>query len=136
MKPEIKAIIDRLGAQPNLSTAETDALLSEAFALAETPDEKKDAGEYLSKVISRRKRPDVDVKALLGEASEFLNLSYIARRYFDKDRTWLYHRLNHSVVNGKPASFSEAELRILSDSLKEIGHIIQQTSFNLTQFQS
>ncbi len=136
MKPEIKAIIDRLGAQPNLSATETDALLSEAFTLAVTPDEKKDAGEYLRKVLSRRKRPDVDVKALLGEATEFLNLSYIARRYFDKDRSWLYHRLNHAVVNGKPASFSESELKILSDSLKEIGHIIQQTSFNLSQFQS
>lgn len=132
MKAELKVLIDRIVSQPNLSAEETDSLMCEAFSLAQTDVERKEAGEYLRKAIGKRKRPDIDVKALLGNATEFLNLSYIAKRYFNKDRTWLYQRLNHSIVNGKRASFSEAELKILSDSLSEIGQIIQQTSFNLT----
>lgn len=132
MNAELKALIDEMVSRPELNTEESDGLMAKAFSLAHTPEERKEAGAYLRKAISRRKRPDVDVKGILGEASEFLNLSYIAKRYFDKDRTWLYQRLNHSMVNGKPAAFSEAELRILSDSLKEISHIVQQTSFKLT----
>ena len=134
MKPVLKMLLDKLGTQPTLSSSETEALMTEAFALTETPAEKREAGEYLQKVIARRKRPDIDVKGVLGETLEFLNLSYIARRYFNKDRTWLYQRLNHSIVNGKPVSFSESELKILSDSFKEIGHIIQQTSVKLSHF--
>ena len=132
MNARLKAIIDRIAAPPNLSGEETDTLMCEAFSLTKTDDERKEAGEYLRKAIGKRKRPDIDVRSLLGEATEFLNLSYIAKRYFNKDRTWLYQRLNHSTVNGKPASFSEAELKILSDSLTEISQIIQKTSFNLT----
>ena len=91
-----------------------------------------EAGAYLRHAISRRKRPDLDVKNILEETTEILNLSYIAKRYFSKDRTWLYQRLNRSVVNGKPSAFTEAELQKLSDSLNEISHIIQQTSIKLT----
>lgn len=132
MKAELKALLDRIAGQTDLSAGDTDSLMTEAFALAVTADERKEAGQYLRQAISRRKRPDIDVRGILGEATQFLNLSYIARRYFDKDRTWLYQRLNNSIVNGKPAAFTEAELKILSDSLMEIGQIIQQTSSNLT----
>lgn len=134
MKEELKILLDRVASTVTLSESETDAMMREAFALAETPQEKREAGAYLRQVISRRKRPDVDVKGILGEASEFLNLSYISKRYFNKDRTWLYQRLNKSIVNGKPAAFTETELRILSDSLNEISHIVQQTSSNLTHY--
>lgn len=132
MKPELKSLIDQIASQPGLSESETDGLMSEAFALAVTPDEKKEAGAYLRKAIGKRKRPDIDAKEIMGEALDALNLSYIARRYFNKDRTWLYQRLNRSTVNGKPTAFSESELKILSDSLDGIGHLLQQTSFNLT----
>lgn len=132
MNPDLKSIIDRIAATPDLSAAQNDALMKEAFALAKTPQEKREAGEYLRTSLSRRKRTDLDVRNILGETAEMLNLSYIARRYFGKERSWLYQRLNQSIVNGKPAAFTEAELRILSDSLKEISHIIQQTSVKLT----
>lgn len=132
MNPSLKNVIDKIAAAPELSPAETDKLMQEAFSLAKTPQEKQEAGAYLRMAISRRKRPDLDVKNILGETTEILNLSYIAKRYFGKDRTWLYQRLNRSVVNGKPAAFTETELQKLSDSLNEISHIIQQTSIKLT----
>lgn len=133
MNAELKGIIDRIASLPTLSAEETDKLMTEALTKATTTDERSEAGKYLRRAILRRKRPDVNVKALLGEHSEMLNLAYIAKRYFGKDRTWLYQRLNGSLVNGKPASFTENELRILSDSLADIGSVISKTSLLIHQ---
>ncbi|MDE6127256.1 MAG: DUF5053 domain-containing protein [Muribaculaceae bacterium] len=130
MNQELKCIIDL--AVASATPEESDALMRRAFAIAATAEEKREAGVYLREAMGRRKRPDIDARGILGEAAEALNLSYIAKRYFNKDRTWLYQRLNRSMVNGKPAAFTENELRILSDSLRELSHIIQQISLNLT----
>lgn len=132
MNPELKRIIDEAVATPNLSAEETDKLMDRAFKLAVTPEAKAESGKYLREAILRRKRPDVDVKGMLGDAAEFLNLSYIAKRYFGKDRAWLYQRLNGSKVNGKASAFTEAEIRTLSDSLEDIGRQVNQISFNLS----
>ena len=131
MNAELKKLIDEIASQPTLSADETDSMMASAFKMAKTPEERKQAGEYLAKAISRRKRPDVDVKEMLGEMAEVLNLSYIAKRYFEKDRAWLYQRLNHTLVNGKPASFTESELKRLSDSLEEISNNIHQITVQL-----
>ncbi len=130
MTPELKKMIDLAVAAS--ATEDADALMRQAFHLAVTPEEKHEAGAYLREAMGRRKRHDIDVRGILGEATNALNLSYIAKRYFNKDRTWLYQRLNNSMVNGHPAAFTENELRILSDSLRELSHIIQQTSIKLT----
>lgn len=132
MKPELQAAIDKIIDQPTLSAEETDSLMNEAFALACTPEEKKEAMTRLRDGLRKRKRHDVDVKSILGDATPYLNLAQIAKQYFNKDRTWLYQRINHAKVNGKPVAFTDSELRILSDSLKEISNIIHQTSINLT----
>lgn len=132
MQSELKALLDKIASQQELSTEITDEMMSQAFAMASTPDERREAGAYLTNAIGRRKRPDVDVKKILGEMSEVLNLSYIAKRYFNKDRTWLYQRMNHALVNGKPAAFTEAEIKRLSDSLDELSNKIHQISVQLT----
>jgi hypothetical protein len=132
MQDELKSLLDSIASQPDLSAEATDELMSQAFAMAETPDERREAGAYLTAAINKRKRPDVDVKEMLGEVGEALNLSYIAKRYFNKDRTWLYQRLNHAIVNGRPAAFTEAELKRLSDSLDELSNKIHQISIQLT----
>lgn len=132
MRPELKKIIDNIASQSNLVSDKTDCMMKEMLAISGDIEERREAGAYLAKAIARRKRPDVDVKGILGETAEALNLSYIARRYFDKDRTWLYQRLNHSVVNGKPTAFSESEIKILADSLTELSNKINQVSIQLT----
>lgn len=132
MKAELKKLLDTIASQPNLSAEETDAMMSQAFALAETADDRRAAGKYLQEAIGKRKRPDVDVKEIMDDTAEALNLSYIAKRYFNKDRTWLYQRINKTNVNGKPAAFTEAELKRLSDSLDELSNKIHQISIQLT----
>ena len=132
MQNGLKSLLDTIASQQDLSAEATDDLMSQAFAMANTPEERREAGAYLAAAIGKRKRPDVDVRGMLGDVAEALNLSYIAKRYFNKDRTWLYQRLNHAMVNGKPASFTESELKRLSDSLDELSNKIHQISIQLT----
>ena len=98
------------------------------------PEEKKEAGKILRELMQerrtaiRKKRTDINVKEKLKDIEGMISLSYIAEHYFGKDRTWLYQRINSSLVNGKPAAFTEEELRIFSDALKDIGSRISETS--------
>lgn len=112
---------------------EFDKIFAQTRSLAQTPEERKEAGAYLREQMKlRRKRPDVDVKKYLAEVQDMVSLSYIAKQYFNKDRSWLYHRINGSLVNGKPAAFTEQELTILSDSLKDIGIKLSEISTSIT----
>jgi hypothetical protein len=52
--------------------------------------------------------------------AEALNMSYIARTYFGKSRSWLSQRLNGSVVNGKHASMTDEEMATLTSALQDI----------------
>lgn len=49
-----------------------------------------------------------------------ISLSYIAKTYFKKSRSWLVQRINGNIVNGRPAKFSNEELQILDSALKDI----------------
>lgn len=135
MTDELKAAIDAVvKAKSEMKTEagrlNVDSLMAKAFALAVTPEEKAEVGRYLTSRLaaSRRRRPDVPAKEILDNCIQAINLSYIAKRYFNKDRSWLSQRLNGSIVNGKPATFTEDELRILSESLSDIGSIISKSS--------
>ena len=130
MNKDLKQKIDEVVA--NMANQElSDKLMAEAFALAVTPQDKKEAGQYLVQAMNKRKRPDVEVRNMLGEMTDAISLSYLAKRYFEKDKTWLYHRLNNSSVNGKPACFSQQELIILADSLKDLSSKLSDISSNI-----
>ena len=78
---------------------------------------------------SRRvKRTDINIKEKLIEIQDIISLSYIAKHYFGKDKSWIYQRINGTCVNGKPAAFTNEELDILSNALKDIGTKISDTS--------
>lgn len=133
MNRELKKKIDAaVAAIPSLNTeegnAECDRLMSEAFALAATPEEKKEAGSYLRQALATRKRADVSPLPIMGDVANALSWSYIAKAYFGKDPTWLYHKLNQSMVNGKPAAFTENELIVLADSFKNLSLQLSEIS--------
>ena len=84
------------------------ALIAEARALIEKGD----------KMIAE----ETDhIRQQLGEIPEILSMSYIAKNYFGKSRTWLYQRINGNNVNGKPAYFTRSERKQLQDALHDIG---------------
>lgn len=57
--------------------------------------------------------------------------SYIAERFFGKSRSWLCHKLNHDIKNGKPDDFTTEERAKLKDALDTIAYEIQILSDNL-----
>lgn len=61
------------------------------------------------------------IREKLGNVPEAISLSYIAKNYFGKTKTWLYQRLNGNKVNGKEARFTESEARQLQDALHDLG---------------
>ena len=62
------------------------------------------------------------IREKLGNVPEAISMSYIAKNYFGKTKTWLYQRLNGNQVNGKEARFTESEARQLQDALHDLGH--------------
>lgn len=67
------------------------------------------------------------IKLQMGNVSNYLSMSYIAKQYFGKTRAWLYQRINGHSVNGKPCRFTEEEKatfnRALQDISREIGSL-------------
>lgn len=61
------------------------------------------------------------IKEKLGNVPDAISMSYIAKNYFGKTKTWLYQRLNGNKVNGKEARFTETEARQLQDALHDLG---------------
>lgn len=60
-----------------------------------------------------------------------LKVSYIAERFFGRSRSWLCHKLNHDMRNGKPDDFTPEEREKLKDALDTIAYEIQILSDNL-----
>jgi hypothetical protein len=94
-------------------------------------EQRKLAGQYLREVMAERKsskspKVDKDLKKELQDIQEVISLSYIAKEYFGKDRTWLYKKINGTIP------FTEDEMKILSMALKSIGNKFLDTSASLT----
>ena len=101
----------------------------------EFPNEKAVIDEFMDNRFNTliEKTDNVIEEAIrykLGEVSEMLSLSYIARNYFSKSRQWLNHRLNANIINGKPAKFTKEQLTTLHNALQDISKKIG--SVNIT----
>lgn len=136
MKEEIKALYEEFF---TLSTEEERKVHDGKFSeyMRTIPEGKrKEAGLILREVMVERKnrkspKVEVNVKEKLKDIQDVISLSYIAKEFFGKDRTWLYHRINRTLINGKPAAFTEDELKVLSAALKTIGSRFIDTSASI-----
>ena len=70
----------------------------------------------------------VNVKLKLSDILEIISISYIAETYFKKSRSWFSQRLNGHLVNGIPVSFTDSEIKILSNALNDISDKIKDTA--------
>ncbi len=82
----------------------------DAFALAmiELAKETADRAEELA------------LRVRLKEVLPAVSISHIAKTYFGKTRSWLYQRINGSIVNGKPARLTDTERRTLEEAFRDI----------------
>ena len=79
----------------------------------------------------------INIRNLPGaEVLEHINCAYIARRFFNRTRSWFIQRLNNNAVNGKPVGFSDAELLTLRSALLTLSKEIKNYSSNLLNTES
>ena len=67
----------------------------------------------------------------LGEITDMMSMAYIAKTYFKKSRSWLAHKLNGNVVNGKPSQFTEDEIKTLRFALNDMASKLSMMSTTL-----
>jgi hypothetical protein len=101
------------------------------------PDKKEQTDNYLAAIIDGSiKRIDdfieeTKVKMQLMEVTEIVSLSYIAKNYFHKTRTWLYQKINGNKINGKSASFTKEEINTLNHAIQDISKKLGSTVISL-----
>lgn len=62
----------------------------------------------------------IQVRKQLESVLPFISVSALAKCYFGKSSSWFYQRLNGNVVHGKPATFTDDELKTLNHALQDI----------------
>lgn len=67
----------------------------------------------------------------LGEITDMVSMAYIAKTYFKKSRSWLAHKLNGNIVNGKPSQFTEEKLKTLRFALNDMASKLRVMSDSL-----
>lgn len=86
-----------------------EALLEDTYAILA-------AGERMVEEHENEK-----MRSRLGELPEAISLSYIAKKYFGKSRSWMIQRINGNIVNGKEARFNREEILRLQEALHDLG---------------
>ena len=134
LRDKIQELVDKMSESTTAGGRKAlDAYFEELNATL-TPEEKKEGGKIMRELLAKKresrrvKRTDINMKEKLIEVQDIISLSYIAKHYFGKDKSWIYQRINGTCVNGKPAAFTNEELDILSNALKDIGTKISDTS--------
>lgn len=74
---------------------------------------------YIAK-NTEQKVKELTMAEKLGEITDMVSMAYIAKAYFGKSRSWLAHKMNGNIVNGKTSQFSPDELAILRTALQDM----------------
>ena len=74
---------------------------------------------YMAK-HTEQKFKELTMAEKLGEITDMVSMAYIAKAYFGKSRSWLAHKMNGNIVNGKTSQFSPDELAILRTALQDM----------------
>ncbi len=110
---------------------EKEAVRAEMYKLQE-----ENPQEYESALKSLIKETAKEVEALtmaekLGEVTKIVSMSYLAKKYFGKTRSWLAQRLNENTVNGKRTKFTDNEIETMRYALTDISKTIGSISATL-----
>lgn len=70
------------------------------------------------------------VRQVLTEVYEDINWAYLAKNYFGKSRSWLYHKFS-GMNNGKSDDFSDMDRERLKGALVDIASRLRQTADRL-----
>ena len=134
---ELKRELEKLEAFKSKDENKFDTQLSFIRENFTTPKEIRIIDDYLMQMLAGTAQKvdefieDANMKIKLANVSQILSLSYIAAKYFKRTRTWMYQRVNGSIVNGKPARFTQEEISTLKYALQDISEEIDSTVLTL-----
>lgn len=70
------------------------------------------------------------VRQVLSDVYEQVNWAYLAKNYFGKSRSWLYHKFS-GLNNGVPDDFSDVDREKLRYALNDIAARLSMTASRL-----
>lgn len=88
--------------------------------------ERESLFEGVSDDFQRMRQEVTDIRRTLSIRQQmepilpYISVSSLAKDYFGKSTSWFYQRLNGNIVHGKAAAFTDKELNILKDALKDV----------------
>ncbi len=65
-------------------------------------------------------RRTLSIRQQMEPILPYISVSSLAKDYFGKSASWFYQRLNGNIVHGKTAAFTDRELSVLVDALKDV----------------
>lgn len=79
---------------------------------------------------TKAENTDKKVRQILNDIYEEVNWAYLAKNYFGKSRSWLYHKFS-GMNNGVEDDFNEKDRQTLKDALRDIASRINAAADNL-----
>jgi Domain of unknown function (DUF5053) len=76
-------------------------------------------------------KQNISVKQKMSDILLDISWAKISMKYFEKSRSWLYHKLDGIDGNGKPTDFSVEEKEQLRKALKDLSNRISICADNL-----
>lgn len=70
------------------------------------------------------------MRKVLHDVYEYVNWAYLAKNYFGKSRSWIYHKFD-GVNNGYQNDFSEADKETLKNALYDIAEKVKAAADRL-----
>lgn len=74
---------------------------------------------YMAKTTEQKVK-ELTMAEQFGDITDMVSMAYIAKTYFGKSRSWLAHKMNGDIVNGKTSMFTSEELAILKAALQDM----------------
>lgn len=118
MKKELQALAARNRAAKTQKERDKVAMEMEKLKNKD-PKAFTEALENLIKTTASRVE-ELTIADRMGEMTKMLSMAYIARNYFGKSRSWLAHKINGDVINGKQVAFTEEERQTFKHALADM----------------
>ena len=109
----------------------------QAFFDALTPEERLMIEEAVNEDFARihqdvteshRLSEQINMRKQMESVLPFISISEFSKHYFGKSASWMHQRINGNSVHGKPASFTQDELKTLADSLSDLSNRLSAIS--------
>ena len=120
----------------NLDLPHEDVVVQVNGLFEKYPGQKDEIRFFLEKILKERTKEicknvdEISIKVQLYQNADIIPLSYIAKNYFNKTKSWLYQRINENMVNGKPVKFNTSEKTIFNNALQDISKRIGSININ------